>query len=115
MVFDIRSGHVNLRSNLRDYIQERLDRSLGRLSSRISHVTVHLDDVNGPKGGADKRCLAEAHMVRAGYVVADVTAGDIRTAVDLVAERLSMRIRKEIGRRRETRRHGRAGVLPTTA
>lgn len=110
MVCDIRSGHVNLRSNLRDYVQERLNRSLGRLSTRIEHVTVHLDDVNGPKGGIDKRCLAEAHLVHAGYIVADVTAGDVRTAVDMAAEKLCLRIRKQIGRRRETRRQGRTGV-----
>jgi putative sigma-54 modulation protein len=116
MYFDIRSGHVNLRSNLREYIEERLDRSLGRMSNRIAHVTVHLDDVNGPKGGADKRCLAEAHLVRSGHIVAEVTAGDVRTAVDLVADRLNMRIRKEIGRRRETRRQGNRRVgTPATA
>ncbi len=114
MIFDIRSGHVNLRSNLKDYIEERLDRSLERVSNRVSHVTVHLDDVNGPKGGIDKRCLAEAHLIRSGHIVADVMAGDIRTAVDLAADKLSQQIRKEIDRRRETRRHGRPSV-PTAA
>lgn len=101
---DIRSGHVNLQADLRDYIQERINRSLGRVSSRISRITCHLDDVNGPKGGADKRCLVEAHLLRSGHIVTDVTAGDIRTAVDLAAERLAHRVQKELGRRRESRR-----------
>lgn len=102
---DIRSGHVNLRSTLRDYIEQRLDRSLGRIQDRISHVTIRVDDVNGPKGGADKRCHAEAHLVRHGLVLADVIAGDIRTAVDEAADRLALRIRKQIGRQRDVRRH----------
>lgn len=50
---DIRSGHVNLRPAVRDYVEERLHRSLGRIQDRISHVMIHIDDVNGPKGGAE--------------------------------------------------------------
>jgi putative sigma-54 modulation protein len=102
---DIRSGHVNLKSTLRDYIEQRLDRSLGRMQDRISHVMIRVDDVHGPRGGADKRCHAEAHLVRSGLVLADVIAGDIRTAVDEAADRLALRIRKQIGRQRDVRRH----------
>lgn len=102
---DIRSGHVNLRLTTQSYIQERLDRSLGRIQDRISHVTIRVDDVNGPKGNADKRCHAEAHLVRSGIVLADVVAGDLRTAVDEAADRLAMRILKELNRQREVRRH----------
>jgi putative sigma-54 modulation protein len=102
---DIRSGHVNLRPPIRDYIEQRLDRSLGRIQDRISHVTIRLDDINGPKGGIDMRCHAEAHLVRSGLILADVVAGDIRTAVDEAADRLALRVRKRLGRQREIRRH----------
>lgn len=102
---DIRSGHVNLRPTVRDYIEERLDRSLGRIKDRISHVTIRVDDINGPKGGVDMRCHAEAHLVRSGMILADVVAGDLRTAVDEAADRLALRIIKELGRQREVRRH----------
>ena len=114
---DIRSGHVNLKSTLRDYIEQRLDRSLGRIQDRISHVTIRLDDVNGPKGGADMRCHAEAHLARSGLVFADVIAGDVRTAVDEAADRLAIRVRKQIGRQRDIRRHNDKTTLgePMTA
>ncbi len=102
---DIRSGHVNLKPTLRDYIEQQLDRSLGRIKDRISHVTIHVDDVNGPKGGADKRCHAEAHLRRSGTVLADCTAGDVRTAVHEAADRLATRVRKQLGRQRDIRRH----------
>jgi putative sigma-54 modulation protein len=102
---DIRSGNVDLRSGLREYIEQRFDRSLGRIQNRISHVTIRLDDVNGPKGGIDMRCHAEAHLVRSGLVLADAVAGDIRTAVDEAADRLALRVLKRLGRQREIRRH----------
>lgn len=102
---DIRSGNVNLRPTTRDYVQERLERSLGRIKDRVAQVTIHIDDVNGPKGGADKRCLAEAHLVRSGLILADVVAGDLRTAVDEAADRLATRILKHFDRQREIRRH----------
>jgi putative sigma-54 modulation protein len=102
---DIRSGHVNLKPTVRDYIEERVNRSLGRIKDRISHVTVRVDDINGPKGGADMRCLIEAHLVRSGMLLADVVAGDLRTAVDEAADRVALRIIKELNRQREVRRH----------
>lgn len=105
MVIEIRSSNVNLRSNMRTYIEERLDRSLARVGNSVTHVILHLEDVNGPKGGADMRCMVEAHLAHSKPVIAEVTAGDIRTAVDMAAERLSFRVRKAIDRRRETRRH----------
>lgn len=102
---DIRSGNVNLKPTTRAYIEERLNRSLGRIKDRISHVTVRFDDINGPKGGADLRCHIEVHLVRSGMILADVVAGDLRTAIDEAADRAALRIIKELNRQREVRRH----------
>lgn len=102
---DIRSGHVNLNTTTRNYIEERLNRSLGRIKDRISHLTIRVDDINGPKGGADMRCHIEVHLVRSGTILADVVAGDLRTAVDEAADRAALRIVKELNRQREVRRH----------
>lgn len=115
MDFEVRSAHVNLGPTLRDYVQQRLDRSLGRMKNRIGRVTIHLDDVNGPKRGADKRCLAEAKLVRSGTIVAEVTAGDFRTAVDEAADRLATQLHRQLDRQRAIRRHKSRQPRPSTS
>lgn len=49
---------------------ERLLRlSLGRFNGTVSRVKVTLSDMNGPKGGVDKRCVIAAKMKETGQVV----------------------------------------------
>jgi ribosome-associated translation inhibitor RaiA len=48
---------------LRRPLEETISRSLDRFSERITRLEVHLNDVNGNKGGRnDKRCLLEARL-----------------------------------------------------
>jgi hypothetical protein len=45
---------------LADFVNRRATTALGRFSNRVHTVTVRLQDLNGPKGGVDKRCTIEA-------------------------------------------------------
>jgi hypothetical protein len=48
----------------------RARRALGRLADRIARVVVHLQDVNGPKGGRSRRCVAEVALADGRLVLA---------------------------------------------
>lgn len=41
-------------------VTEAVESGLSRFRERLTHVSVHLSDANGPKGGADARCALEA-------------------------------------------------------
>lgn len=41
---------------LQQYVGHRLQFALGRWDHRIDQLQVRLEDVNGPRGGLDKRC-----------------------------------------------------------
>ena len=41
-------------------IEERVRERLGRFEERLTHVAIHVSDVNGPRGGNDLRCTLEA-------------------------------------------------------
>lgn len=45
------------RTSLRMHVQQRIERAFARIGRRIRHVDVYLNDVNGPRGGPDKRCV----------------------------------------------------------
>lgn len=48
---------LKMRRALREYAALQLDLALNRVRHNIRAVAVHISDENGPKGGADKRCL----------------------------------------------------------
>jgi hypothetical protein len=58
-----------------------------RLAWLISKATVSLSDINGPRGGVDKRCQVEVQLNRENKVVATSIARDWRGAIDLALGR----------------------------
>ena len=53
-----------------------------RLSTFVPHAKVQFSDINGPRGGVDKRCQVELTTEKAGTVVIASLARDWRTALD---------------------------------
>jgi len=82
---------------LRDVAQRRARFVFRRLDWLIPRATVQLSDVNGPRGGIDKRCMVEIKSDVAGTVVVASVARDWRTALDKAlarAARFLMRQRR---------------------
>jgi hypothetical protein len=52
----VRSRGFELTDALRAHAERRLRYALGRFRMRLRSVILRLDDVNGPRGGNDKRC-----------------------------------------------------------
>lgn len=69
-------------AQMRDLSVERVRFVLRRLSHFVPHAKVQFSDVNGPRGGVDKRCLVELKTDNAGTVVIASLAQDWRTALD---------------------------------
>ena len=67
---------------LRDEAQRRARFVFRRLEWLIPRATVQLSDVNGPRGGIDKRCQVEIKSDAVGTVVVASVARDWRTALD---------------------------------
>jgi hypothetical protein len=61
---------------------ERVRFALRRLSTFVPRAKVQFSDVNGPRGGVDKRCQVEFTTEKAGTVVIASLARDWRTALD---------------------------------
>ncbi|WP_088279521.1 hypothetical protein [Ideonella sp. A 288] len=67
---------------LRDLAVQRLRFAMRRLAWLVPRARVQLSDVNGPRGGVDKRCQVELKTDTAGTVVITSVARDWRTALD---------------------------------
>jgi len=69
-------------SQMREVSVERVRFMLRRLSALVPRAKVQFSDVNGPRGGVDKRCQVELSTEAAGTVVIASLARDWRTALD---------------------------------
>jgi Sigma 54 modulation protein / S30EA ribosomal protein len=67
---------------LRDLAERRVRFVLRRLGWLVPRVEVQLSDLNGPRGGIDKRCQVELRGAGARPVVVAAVADDWRTALD---------------------------------
>ena len=69
-------------AHLDELAQRRLRFVLRRLAWLVPRATVQLSDVNGPRGGVDKRCQVELSTQHGGVLVVTTVARDWRTALD---------------------------------
>ena len=103
MQIDIQTLGFTLTDALREHTHSRLGFSLAHGAESIHRVTVRLSDINGPRGGADKRChihVAVAHQ--ADVVIEDIQA-DMYVAINHATDRAGRALARQIERQRESR------------
>lgn len=109
MKIEVRFRNIEASDALREYVVRRIHFQLSRFNGGLSAVVVRIGDINGPKGGPDKRC----HVTVRGPALGPVTVGerstDAYSAVDLALDRAARAVGREIERGREARRS--TGVL----
>lgn len=104
MELSIRHRHLDMSEPLEAYIARRLRFAIGAFDSRITSVDVRVADVNGPRGGIDKRCIITVLMRPIGRVFALAMESDAYSAVDRAATRIRAVLVRTLNRRRERRR-----------
>lgn len=96
----IRHGATYDRKAAREHIAGKLRNALRRMGNRLAWVVVHLDDVNGPRGGNDKRCVVRAQSTAGAYAVGAATGPDLFGAVDHGLRRALRGLHGALARRR---------------
>jgi ribosome-associated translation inhibitor RaiA len=91
-------------TELRDLTERRVRFVLRRLGWLVPRAEVQMSDVNGPRGGIDKRCQVELRTDGAGSVVVTSVAGDWRTALDNALARAARFLMRMWRRRNDSRR-----------
>jgi ribosomal subunit interface protein len=103
MRIHVRCRGFELTHALRTHAERRLLFAVGRFGRRVQSVMLRMDDVNGPRGGADKRCQIVARLAPWGDVRVEELDGDLHGAIDRAADRLDRAVARGIERRREMR------------
>jgi ribosomal subunit interface protein len=101
MELRIHGHHLEVSAALDAHINDRFNSALDQLDHVVQEVTVRLEDVNGPKGGVDKRCHATVKLRNGSTVVVDEKHEDIYAAVSMVADRIKNVVGRKLDKIRE--------------
>ncbi len=101
MDVDIRHVDVHVSQSLRLFAEKRVERALRPFLVSVRRVVLHIEDVNGPRGGVDIQCTVtvEAASTRRAVVVM-CGAPDVYGAVQAACGRLSESVSRVVNRRR---------------
>ena len=91
-------------AQMRDLSVERVRFALRRLTAMVPRAKVQFSDVNGPRGGVDKRCQVELSTDAAGTVVIASLARDWRTALDRSLGRATRVLKRSLQRNQKPTR-----------
>lgn len=89
---------------LRHRAEERFKRTLGPILHRVARLNVWVDDVNGPRGGVDKRCRVRAQLSSGASLVVRASGRSAECAVDRAARRLRLILTNRLKRQWTARR-----------
>lgn len=96
----IHASDFTLTDALRKHIAWRAASATNYGHDVVSRVIVHLSDVNGPRGGEDKRCSIELRLKGAQSLVVDDVQSDLYVAIDRAFERIGRSLHRRLMRRR---------------
>lgn len=89
---------------LQPVAERRVRLALRRLSWLAPRARVHLSDVNGPRGGIDKRCQIELTTAATGPVIVTSMARDWRSALHSAVARAAKALLHNWQKTRQVRR-----------
>ncbi len=84
----------------RDYLRRKLGRRLGKFGRVIERTSVRVEDVNGPRGGVDKRCKIKVVLSGLPSVVVEERHHSLQAAMDRSLARVERAVRQAAQRRR---------------
>ena len=93
-----------LTAGLREHVQRRVHLAFDWANDHLRKVSVGLSDLNGPRGGEDKRCRIQVGVAGSADVVIEDTEADLYVAIDRAADRAGRTLLRRIDRQRAHRR-----------
>lgn len=104
MRIDLKFRGLTPTDELRAHVSRRLDFALDRFEEDLRRVSVLVIDVNGPRGGVDKRCRIELVSSRCGTLVVHRDSGDVLSAISEACELARHTLARELDAKKSHRR-----------
>jgi ribosome-associated translation inhibitor RaiA len=86
-------------------LEQRIRQKLRRFEKRLTHVELHVSDLNATKGGNDKRVSLEVRPTGHEPLAVHADAQRIEDAVTAAAEKAARALDHALGRLEDSKRH----------
>jgi ribosome-associated translation inhibitor RaiA len=103
VLIHMRTQNLDMVGAIHRHLERRVRAALGSSATQLRSVSLGLSDVNGPRGGADLRCVITAELIPRGLVRAEATSSDLLSAVGRALARVRRSLRQGASRRRRVR------------
>jgi len=98
MLIDIQSRHFSLTDALRRHAEHQLRLALTCCGNHIQRIIMRLSDINGPRGGTDKRCHLQVVLAGLPDVVIEDTKANMYAAINNATDRAGHTLTRKINR-----------------
>lgn len=106
MKIDVRVHGLEPSERVREHVLRHLHFNLGRFGAELGSVLVRVGDVNGPRGGVDKRCQVTLRGRLIGEFTVEGLEADSRTVIERTLERAARVAGRRLEKSRSARRRG---------
>lgn len=98
MQINIHTKKFSLTDALKNYAKRRLNFSFSNKNQHIKKIIMRLSDINGPRGGTDKRCHLQVQLNGMPDIVVEDIQMDMYTSIDRACDRASRAVIRKIKR-----------------
>jgi len=100
MRIDFRSKNIELSPSLHRQVEKRTRFAVGRFADRVTRLVVSINDINGPRGGIDKRCRVRVSGPSLEVLATD-DAAEVEVAIDRALARVARNMRRQANLKKE--------------
>mgnify|MGYP001818230079 FL=1 len=104
MNITIRAQHFELSDPIRSFVHDKLESALSRFGDDVLSVDVFCTDVNGPKGGPDKRVVLRIQLRRRHQVTVESLHHDLYIAISKCSGKARRVVRRKIRKFRKVQK-----------
>jgi len=104
MKVSIQARDFTLTDSMLSYVKDRINYLFSSRYNQIQRITVRLSDVNGPRGGVDKRCKVTVVLPRLNEIVNDDVQSDLYVAIFRAMDRASRTVNRRLTRLQDKKR-----------
>jgi len=101
MSIDVNWSALQFKGKSKQIVSRQLQMLMGRFRAFLIGVRICFSDVNGPKGGVDKRCMVSAKLRSPGEITIISEGMDYLEAFHAGIARLIRSIQRELKKERE--------------
>jgi putative sigma-54 modulation protein len=103
MLLNTHARGLTLGAPVKMAVNDLLNGAFERFADRVHEVNVVVEDVNGPRGGEDKRVRLEVRGARRQHVLVEGRGADVLPTLGQVVERATRALARGFDRRKPVR------------